>query len=173
MYTLGLDVQAGTRPMAKKTKDSMTPRIVNRAARHKFAILETIEVGIVLLGSEVKSIRHGQASLAEGYARVEPEDMGLYLYGVHVAPYSHAGPAGHPPLRRRQLLAHKREINRLLDQTTAKGTTLIPLAMYFKRGMVKVELGVAVGKQHHDKRQDIKTREADREIRRGMTRKVI
>lgn len=149
------------------------PRIVNRKATHDYFIHEKLEAGIVLQGSEVKSIRAGQVSLGEGYARIE-NDGGLYLYEVNIAPYEKAaGVNGHIPDQRRKLLAHKREIQRLAGVVEAKGATIIPLSMYFVRGNVKVEIGVATGKRSHDKRQDIKTREADREIRRGMTRKVI
>ncbi len=161
--------------MAKSTKDKThTPRIVNRKARFQYHILESLEVGMVLLGSEVKSIRAGQVSLAEGFARVEPADMGLYLYNVDIAMYAHAtGTTGHEPKRRRKLLAHKRQINKLLGETTAKGTTLVPLTMYFVRGMVKLELGVARGKRDYDKRQSIKDRDAGKQIRREMAKKVL
>ncbi len=166
--------------MAKGSKDKSKakadagggPRIVNRRARHEYHVLESLEVGIQLLGSEVKSVRAGQVSLAEGFARVEP-DMQLYLYNVDIAPYAQAGPQGHEPKRRRKLLAHKRQIEKLFGQTTAKGTTLVPLTMYFVRGMAKIELGVVRGKQAHDKRQALKEKDAGKEIRRAMTRKVI
>lgn len=164
-------------PVSKKKKRSdsagHTPRIVNRRARHDYHVLENVECGIVLVGSEVKSIRNGQVSLAEGFARVEPGDMGLYLYNVDIAAYAYAGPGGHDPKRRRKLLAHKRQIHNLFTHTSAKGTTLVPLAMYFSRGIVKVEIGVAHGKREYDKRQDLKTREADRAIRAAMTRKRL
>ena len=156
-----------------KRQITSSPRIVNRRARHDFHILETLEVGLALLGSEVKSVRNGQVSLAEGYARVEPHDMQLYLYGVDIAPYAQAGLENHDSKRRRKLLAHKRQILRLLGSTSTKGTTLIPLAMYFLRGKIKLEIGVATGKKQHDKRQDMKKREANKDIRRAMTRKVL
>lgn len=160
--------------MAKPTDDKSTPRIVNRKARHDYFILDSFEVGIVLQGSEVKSIRNGQVSLAEGFAMVNPTTHALELFDVDIAPYAKAhGPAGHEPKRVRRLLAHKREIIRIGDQVTAKGTTLVPLTMYFVRGKVKVELGIGQGKKQHDKRQSIKNREADREMQRGMTRKKL
>ena len=160
--------------MAKDKPANPTPRIVNRKARHDYHILDTLEVGIVLQGSEVKSVRQGQVSLAEGFARIEPASNELMLYGVNIAPYAQAtGNNGHEPTRPRKLLAHKRETLRLLDKTTAKNSTLVPLEMYFVRGRVKVKIGLAQGKKAHDKRQDMKTREADREMRRAMTRKVI
>lgn len=160
--------------MAKERNDNLSPRIANRKAFHDYHISEKIEVGIALQGSEVKSIRHGKVTLAEGFARVEPGNMGLYLYNVDIAPYAPAtGVAAHEPQRPRKLLAHKREIAKLLDLSGPKGATLVPLAMYFVRGMVKVELGIASGKQAHDKREDIKKRDAARDIQRGMTRKKI
>ena len=158
--------------MAKPSKEH-TPRIVNRRARFEYHILETLETGISLLGSEVKSVRNGQVSLAEGFARIDPNDMGLYLHDVDIARYSHGGPHQHEPKRRRRLLAHKRQIEKMLGLTTAKSTTIVPLAMYFRRGWVKVELGVARGKRQHDKRQDMKTREAREQVQRAMTRKRI
>ena len=157
-----------------ESKDKHTPRIANRKARHDYLIEESMEVGIVLTGSEVKSIRNGQVSLGEGYARIDPRSLEMHLIGVNIAPYSHAGPTtGHEPTAPRKLLAHKRQVRQLLDQISSKGVTLIPLTMYFVRGKVKVELGVCRGKQAADKRQDMKQRDADKEIRRAMTRKVI
>jgi SsrA-binding protein len=157
-----------------KDKSSHSPRIANRKARHDYHIDDSLECGVVLQGSEVKSVRQGQVSLAEGFARVEPRTMELWLYGVHIAPYSHAtGKFGHDPDRPRKLLAHRREIAKLLGETTSKGTTLVPLAMYFVRGRVKVEVGVARGKKTHDKRQDLKKQEADREMRKAMARRTI
>ncbi|MCC7146510.1 MAG: SsrA-binding protein SmpB [Phycisphaeraceae bacterium] len=149
------------------------PRILNRKAHHDYHILEKIEVGIELAGSEVKSVRNGQVSLAEGFAHIEPATEELFLHNVHIGEYKQAGPLGHVPVHPRKLLAHKREIVRLLTQTDSKGLTLIPLAMYFVRGWAKVELGLAAGKKQHDKRQDLKSREADRAIRRAMTRKTL
>jgi SsrA-binding protein len=159
--------------MAKKKNDNLSPRIANRKALHDYFITEKLEVGIVLSGSEVKSIRNSQVSLAEGYARVDPDSLELYLHNVDIALYPHAGVNQHTPKAPRKLLAHKREIEKLLGATTVKGTTLVPLAMYFKNGRVKVEVGVGVGKKTFDKRQAIKKKSADREIRRGMTRKVL
>ncbi len=158
---------------ASDPQKNRAPRIANRKAHHDYHVHEKVEVGIKLMGSEVKSIRNSQVSLAEGFARVEP-DGSLVLCGVDIAPYGFAhGTDAHENKRTRRLLAHKREIKKLQTTTTAKGTTLIPLAMYFVRGMVKVELGVCSGKKAFDKRQDMKQRDADREIRRGMTRRTI
>lgn len=150
---------------------NMSPRIANRRAFHDYHISEKLEVGIELRGTEVKSIRNGQVSLAEGFARVEPATGELILYNVEISHYPHAGENQHEPKRPRKLLAHKRQIHELADKTSSKGTTLIPLAMYFQRGMVKLEIGVGTGKRHHDKREDLKKREADREIRRAMSRR--
>ena len=159
--------------MAKKKNDNRSPRIVNRRAHHDYLISDKLEVGVVLRGSEVKSVRNGQVSLAEGFAKVERSGE-LWLLNVDIAHYPQAGLADqHEPKRPRKLLAHRREILKLEGQTSSKGSTLIPLAMYFVRGKVKLEIGVASGKKHHDKRQDIRKREAEREIRRGMTRKVL
>jgi len=161
--------------MARKaTPPNTGVRIVNRKAKHDYHILEKIEVGIVLWGCEVKSIRNSQVSLAEGFANIEPATMELFLHNVDIAPYSHADPAKAPDRkRRRKLLAHKREIAKLHQHTATKGTTLVPLAMYFVRGMAKLEIGIARGKRDYDKRQSIKNRDSDREIRRGLARKVI
>jgi len=159
--------------MAKQKKENLTPRVDNRRARHDYHILDKLECGIALRGSEVKSIRNGGVSLTEGYARVDPKKRELWLVDVDIAPYAQAGENQHEPKRVRKLLAHKREIDQLITATQAKGATLVPLALYFVRGMAKVEIGVALGKKQHDKRQDIKKREADREIRRGMTRKRL
>ncbi len=158
----------------KPTKPkNLSPRIANRRAFHDYHISDKYEVGIVLLGSEVKSIRNGQVSLAEGFAMVEPATMEIWLHNVEISPYTHAGPENqHAPKRQRKLLAKKREIRHILDKTTAKGATLVPLAMFFVRGKVKLEIGVGTGKKSYDKRQDMKKRDADREIQRGMSRRV-
>lgn len=158
--------------MAKRKNENLSPRIVNRRALHEYHITQKLECGIRLSGSEVKSIRNGQVSLAEGFARVEPS-MELFLYNVDIALYPHAGVNQHATKAPRKLLAHKRQIKELFGATTAKGTTLIPLSMYFKDGRVKVEIGVGVGKKAYDKRQDIKKKDARRDIERGMTRKVL
>jgi SsrA-binding protein len=147
---------------------NLSPRIENRRAFHHYFISHKIECGMALLGSEVKSLRLGKAQLAESYARVERGE--LILHGCHIDPYEKAH-IGHEPLRERKLLVHKREMHRLEEECESKGTTLIPLAIYFKDGRAKLELGVARGKQHHDKRATIKKKEQDREMRRAMTRR--
>ncbi|WP_428389572.1 SsrA-binding protein SmpB [Mucisphaera sp.] len=158
----------------KKPKpEHFSPRIENRRARHDYHITETLEVGIKLLGTEVKSIRNSQISLAEGYATIDNRTGELLLLNVDIAQYKQAGVNQHAPKRPRVLLAHKREVQRLQGYLTAKGTTLVPLVVYFLRGKAKLLLGVGEGKKQHDKRQDIKTKDAKRDIRKAMTRKVI
>jgi len=147
---------------------NLSPRIENRRAFHTYFITHKIECGMALLGSEVKSLRLGKAQLAESYARVERGE--LILHGCHIDPYEKAH-IGHEPLRERKLLVHRRELHRLEEETESKGTTLIPLAIYFKNGLAKLELGVAKGKQQHDKRDSIRKREQDREMRKAMSRR--
>ena len=160
--------------MAKKKKHprNFSPRIENRRARFDYDITDTLECGVKLMGSEVKSIRHGHVSLAEGYVAINPNNMGMDLINVDIGPYAQAGVHQHQPKRVRQLLAHKREVKVLYGKTTAKGVSIVPLAMYFKNGMCKVEIGLGIGKKMHDKRRDIQKAEADRDIRRAMAREV-
>jgi SsrA-binding protein len=138
----------------------------NRKAFHDFHILETLEAGLALLGTEVKSIREGRVNLRDSFARVEEEEV--FLYNVHISPYSHRGYADHDPLRRRKLLLRKQEIRKLIGKTVERGMTLVPLRMYFKNNRVKVAIGLAKGKQAHDKREAIRTREVDRETRAAL-----
>lgn len=167
---------AGKNKKSKHSKDGeQTPRIVNRRARHDYHIHDTIECGIKLLGTEVKSVRNGQASIAEGFAQVDPKTHELWLINTEIALYSNA-PAErqHEPKRKRKLLCHRRELNKLLTQTQAKGMTLVPMAMYFNsRGLIKIEIGLGSGKKHHDKREDIKKRDMKRDMQRAMTRKEL
>jgi SsrA-binding protein len=157
--------------MAKATR---SPRIVNRKARHDYHIVESLEVGIQLRGSEVKSARDSRVSIAEGFAYVDPKRMELWLYDVDIAAYPNAPVDAHEPKRPRKLLAHRKQIERLYGLTTASGTTLVPLTMYFNdRGIAKVELGVATGKGKADKRERYKKSEHVREMRRAMTRKRL
>ena len=160
--------------MAKKKKHprNFSPRIENRRAHFDYAITDKLECGIKLMGSEVKSIRHGHVSLNEGYVAINPNSMGMDLLNVDIALYAQAGVHQHQPRRARHLLAHKREVKALHQKTFAKGATLVPLAMYFKNGMCKVEIGLGIGKKQHDKRRDIQKAEADRDIRRAMAREV-
>jgi SsrA-binding protein len=144
------------------------PRIANRRALHDYFIEAKLECGIALMGSEVKSLRAGKGQLQESFVRVERGQ--LVLHGCHIDPYGPATKFNHEPLRERRLLAHRREIKKL-EQATAnsKGLTLIPLALYFKDGRVKIEVGVARGKQQHDKRDTIRKKEQERELRRMNT----
>jgi SsrA-binding protein len=138
----------------------------NRKAFHDYHILETFETGLVLLGTEVKSIREGNVNLRDSFARIENGEV--FVYGLHIQPYSHRGYAVHEPLRPRKLLLHAHEIRKLIGKTIERGMTLVPLRMYFKNGRVKVALGLARGKQMHDKRETIKRREVDRETRAAV-----
>lgn len=133
----------------------------NKPARFNYQIDETVEAGIALTGSEVKSLRQGKANLSDGYARVK--DGEVYLHDVHISPYSHAGYSQHEPLRVRKLLLHKREIRRLTGKTKERGYSLIPLMLYFRNGKAKVELGLGRGKKLYDKREEIKKRDQKRE----------
>ncbi len=138
----------------------------NRKARHDYTIVDTLETGIELRGTEVKSIRQGKASIGEGYARIEKEEV--ILYGVHILPYDHGNIHNHDPVRPRKLLLHKREIHRLIGLTAEKGFTLVPLQLYFKHGRAKIELGLGKGKQHEDRREDLKRRDSERDARRAI-----
>ena len=149
--------------------DSKSPRIANRRAFHDYFIEAKLECGIALVGSEVKSLRAGKAQIAEAFARIERGE--LILHQAHIDPYAPATKYNHEPTRERKLLAHRREIKKLESATKQKGVTLVPLAMYFKNGRVKVEIGVAKGKQQHDKRDSIRKKEQDRELRRIMSKR--
>jgi len=150
---------------------STTPRITNKRARYEYDVLERYEAGLALTGSEVKSLREGRASLAEGFARID--DGEAFLCNVHIAEYASAGYAGHEPTRKRKLLLHKREIKKLLGKLGEQGLTLVPLALYFKNGYAKVLLGLARGKKAYDKRQVIKKRDAERELQRQLSGKNV
>jgi len=141
----------------------------NRRARHDYDILETFECGIVLTGSEVKSIRDGKIQLKDSFARVQ--DGEVWLHGVHVSPYAYAhGDSAHDPDRARKLLLHRAEIDELTGRTQQESLTLVPLSVYFKEGRAKVELALAKGRRRYDKRQAIATRDAAREAERAMAR---
>jgi SsrA-binding protein len=141
----------------------------NRKARHRYHVLDTLECGIQLVGSEVKSLRAGQLSLDEAYGRVEGEEV--WLVGANIAEYTYSHALNHQPKRRRKLLMHRREINKFAGQAFEKGLTLVPLKVYFKEGRAKVLLGICRGKQQHDKRESLKRREQQRDIDRAMRRK--
>jgi SsrA-binding protein len=155
--------------MAKKaTPDNIVCR--NRKAAHRFHILERIECGIALLGTEVKSLRERAVSIEEAYARIEGGE--LWLIGCHIATYRFGHDRSHDPLRRRKLLAHARQIQKLRARVEQKGLTLVPLKIYFnERGVAKVSIGLAQGKRRADKREDLKARDHKREINRAMHRK--
>jgi SsrA-binding protein len=138
----------------------------NRKARFLYEIEETHEAGIELRGTEVKSLRQGQGSLAESFA--QPKDSELFLINFHIPPYEHGNRYNADSTRPRKLLLHRREINQLIGAAARKGYTLIPLSVYFTRGKVKVELAVGKGKKAHDKRETIKRRDQEREMRRAM-----
>ncbi|MCX6138666.1 MAG: SsrA-binding protein SmpB [Ignavibacteriales bacterium] len=138
--------------------------ISNRKARHDYEVVSTMETGIVLRGSEVKSIRFGNANLLDSYAQVR--DGEVWLSGMHINPYEHAAVTNHDPRRERKLLLHRKEIRKLIGKTAEKGLTLIPLKVYFKDGRVKVEIGLCRGKKSYDKRAAIAERESERELRR-------
>ncbi len=137
----------------------------NRKARHEYKILDTVEAGLVLTGSEVKSLRAGHASLQESHARIE--DGEVFLVDANIRPYERAGHFNHEPTRRRKLLLSESEIRKLTRSVEAKGATLIPLRLYFKGSWAKVEIGVAIGKRAYDKRAAIAERDAAREIDRA------
>ena len=139
--------------------------IANRRARHEYFILDTYECGIVLVGSEVKSIRDGRANLVDAYARIE--DGEVWLYGMHVSPYPFSR-IGHDPTRRRKLLLHRAEIDRLLGKLSEPGLTMVPLKVYFQNGVAKVELALVRGKRQWDKRQAMAERDAKREAERAL-----
>lgn len=150
----------------KKPKIPSNTIATNRKARRDYAVLDKLEAGIALMGSEVKSIRSGGMSLSEGYARVR--DGEVFLEGVHIPEYSHAGGFPVDTRRPRKLLLHRKEIARLIGLTAQKGRTLVPLSLYWKNGKVKVELGICQGKQHEDRREDLKKRTAERESQRAV-----
>lgn len=140
----------------------------NRKARYDFEILETYEAGISLLGSEVKSIRLGKLNISDSYATFEGSS--LVLKNLHISPYEQANVNSHEPLRDRPLLLHKRELRKIIRALEEKGLTVVPLHIYFKDNLVKIELGIARGRKRHDKREAIATREIDREMRRATKR---
>lgn len=138
----------------------------NRKARHEFFIEETYEAGLMLTGTEVKSLRGGRASIQESFARVENGEV--WLYHMHIPPYEAGNIFNHDPLRPRKLLLHRREVDRLYGRVQQKGYTLVPLRLYFRRGIAKLELGLGRGKRQYDKRAAIAEREADRRIERAV-----
>jgi SsrA-binding protein len=153
--------------MAKKDKAEDGIKLIcrNKRASHEYHVLDTLECGIVLTGTEVKSLREAQASIEDAYAKVEKGEV--WLLGSDIPEYSMGNLMNHKPKRPRKLLLHRREIAKFAGKATQRGHTLIPLRLYFKEGRAKVEIAVAQGKKHFDKRQDQKKAEAQREIRRA------
>lgn len=153
-----------------KSDGASQPSIRNKKASFKFEILEKIECGIVLRGTEVKSLRGGSASLEEAYARVEGEE--IWLVGCNIPPYKQGNVMNHEPTRPRKLLMHKREVRKLIPKVTQRGQTLVPLRIYFnERGLCKVTLALARGKTHGDRREDLKRKDQSREIDRAMRKR--
>ena len=152
------------RTMAKKSGMKLIAN--NKKAYHDYFILETYEAGIALHGTEVKSLRMGKCSIKEAFIRVENEEV--YVYGMHISPYEKGNIFNKDPLRVRKLLLHKSEIRKLLGKTKEKGMTLVPLKVYFKDSLVKVEIGLAKGKKLYDKRQDIAKKDQQREAQRDF-----
>jgi SsrA-binding protein len=140
----------------------------NRKAYHDYSIQETYEAGIVLLGTEVKSLREGKSNLKDSHVIIKGDEA--FLLNCHISPYTYGNIQNHDPLRTRKLLLHKREIRKLWGALTQQGLALIPLKIYFKNGKAKVEIGLAKGKRKHEKREAIKAKEADREIQRYFKR---
>ena len=160
--------------MASNRKDSDAEEGIklicrNKRAFHDYNVLDRIECGIALTGTEVKSLREGISSLEDAYAKIENREV--WLIGSDIPEYSMAHRQNHKPKRPRKLLLHRREIEKFAGKATQRGFTLVPLRMYFKRGLAKVEVAIARGKQLHDKRQDLKKIDAQREMRRAMSRK--
>lgn len=155
--------------MSTPARDGTKLVAQNRKARHNYHIEETLEAGVQLMGTEVKACREGRANLADSYAVVKEGEA--WLLGCHISPYSHGNRANHDPLRPRKLLLHRGEIERLRVKTTQEGRTLIPLRLYFKRGLVKAEIAVARGKRAYDKRATVAARDADRAMRRELGRR--
>jgi SsrA-binding protein len=142
----------------------------NRKARHNYTILDVFEAGLILVGTEVKSLREGRASLVDAFATVD--DGEIWLRGLHIPEYTQGSWTNHAPRRTRKMLLHKSEIERLVGKTREGSLTLVPLSMYFSNGYVKVELALAKGKQAHDKRQDLAKRDMEREVTRELGRRV-
>lgn len=142
----------------------------NRQARRDYFILDTFEAGLVLQGTEVKSLRDGKASLAEAYARMNGDE--IFLVGCHIPEYKHGNRQNHDPTRPRKLLLHRKEIERLRGKMQEKGLTLVPLKLYWRRGRAKLQIGLAKGKRDYDRRQDTLKREAGREIERAMSHRA-
>lgn len=156
------------KPSKKKTEDNPNERLIaqNRKARHEYEVIETLECGIVLVGSEVKSLRSGRLSLDESYGRMDKDEV--WLMGCDIGEYTFANRLNHDPRRRRKLLLHRREIKKFASRAYERNLTLVPLKMYFKGGRAKVLLGLCRGKKMYDKRETLKKRDVSRDIDRAM-----
>lgn len=152
--------------MAGKNSEKQRPLAQNKKARHDYNILETVEAGIVLTGTEIKSVREGRVTLKDGFAQIKNDEA--WLENVHISEYTAGNRFNHDPLRRRKLLLHKKQIVQLGQKASAKGVTLVPLKVYLKNGFAKVLIGVATGKHEYDKRETIKRRDQEREIQRTL-----
>ena len=155
---------------AKKKPSNQLPQITNSKARHKFSLGDKYEAGIELKGTEVKSIRSGNAQISESYARIVKEE--LFLFNAHIAEYEFGGDQNHETQRPRKLLLKRREIERLRIEIEAAGKAIVPLRVYFKEALVKCELAVGTGKNHRDKRQDLKKRVANREAEQALKKSL-
>jgi SsrA-binding protein len=153
---------------AKTSKPHDSTVAFNRKALHDYLVLDRIEAGIVLTGTEIKAIREGRANIREAYARPENDEM--FLYNAHIAQYSQGNRYNHDPARTRKLLLHKKQIRELRHQLEAKGLTVVPLRLYLKNGKAKLELAVARGKRQYDRRAAIKERDVDRQLARALRR---
>ncbi len=156
--------------MGKKKTQDRSVLATNRRARHDYHILETYECGVVLVGTEIKSLREGKVSIADAFATVDEGEV--WLRNLHIPEYSMGSWTNHSPKRTRKLLLHRREIDSIMGKVRDGNRTLVPLQLYLKDGRVKLELGLAQGKQDYDKRQDIKRRTEEREITRELGRRV-
>ena len=161
---------ADKRQLSGKTGEAIKTVAQNKKARHDYFIEQTIEAGIVLSGTEVKSVRLGKSNLKDSYAAIDGGEA--YLYGMHISPYERGNIFNKDPIRDRKLLLHRREIKKLLEFIAQKGLTVVPLSVYFRRGRVKIELGIARGKKLYDKREDNAARDARREIDRRLKERV-
>jgi len=151
---------------SKRKKQDSLPVLTNSKARHKYLLGEKFEAGLVLTGTEVKSIRSGNAQISESFARFVKEE--LFLFNAHVAEYEHGGEDNHPPQRPRKLLLKRRELSKLKAEVEAAGKALVPLRMYFKDALIKCQIAVGTGKNQRDKRQDLKKRVAQREADQAL-----
>lgn len=138
----------------------------NKKARHDYSIIDTVEAGMVLQGTEIKSIRHARMNLKDGYAKIQHGE--IFLHNVHISPYEQGNQFNHDPLRVRKLLMRKKQITKLLNETKSTGYTLIPLKVYLKNGFAKVLIGLAKGKKHYDKREDLKQKDIKRQVDRAL-----